>query len=341
MPEDGSAESLVARAGGEIARAADVAELERIRTAYLGRKGVLTGELRALVSLPPEARREAGARLNQLKGTVECLLVEREAALAGTVVAGPRIDVTLPGRVPLRGSVHPVTAVIGEITAILRGLGFELAEGRETDTDYYNFEVLNHPPDHPARDMHDTFFLSRDVLLRTHTSSVWAHVMEKRGPPLRVFCPGRAYRRDAVDASHSPVFHQVEGLWMDERCGFSDLKGVLDALLKGFFGEGTVVRFSPSYFPFTEPSAEVSIRCSACEGAGCRTCGRSGWLELLGAGMVNPKVLAALGGPWTAAGIRGFAFGMGVERLAMMKYGITDMRWFYENDLRLLAGFRG
>jgi len=338
---DGSAESLAARAGEEIARAADAVELERVRTAYLGRKGTITAELRALGGLPAEARREAGARLNEIKGRLEGLLAGRAAALGSVPASGPGLDVTLPGRLPPRGSVHPVTAVIGEVAAILRGLGFELAVGRETDTDYYNFEVLNYPPDHPARDMHDTFFLSRDILLRTQTSSVWAHVMEKRGPPLRVFCPGRTYRRDVVDASHSPVFHQVEGLWMDDRCGFSDLKGVLDALLKRFFGEDTVVRFSPSYFPFTEPSAEVSIQCSACRGAGCRTCGRSGWLELLGAGMVNPKVLAALGGPWTAPGIRGFAFGVGVERLAMMKYGITDMRWFYENDLRLLAGFGG
>jgi phenylalanyl-tRNA synthetase alpha chain len=294
-----------------------------------------------IAGLPADARKEAGAALNRAKAELEALLADKAAGLAGQPGAREGIDVTLPGRRVARGRIHPVSLAFREIMGILRGLGFEAADGPEVETEYYNFTVLNTPADHPARDMQDTYYLPDGTLLRTHTSAVWAHVMEKRPPPLRIACPGRTFRRDAADASHSPMFHQVEGLWVDDRCSFADLKGMLSAFLVSYFGEGTRVRFDPRYFPFTEPSTEVSIECSSCRGKGCGTCGRTGWLELLGAGMVHPKILELVGGPYHAKGLRGFAFGMGVERLAMMKYRITDMRWIYDNDLRIAAQFAG
>ncbi len=337
MSDKGSQEDLAARAEVEIRGAKTREELERRRVEFLGRKSALMQELRSISKLPESERKEAGARLNRRKAAIEAALKARLEELESGGAAGEGPDLTYPGRYQPRGRAHPVSFVIAEAMEILRGLGFERAEGPECDTDYYNFVALNTPQDHPARDMTDTFYVDGQTLLRTHTSAVWAHVMEKRGPPLRVACPGRAFRRDPADATHSPAFHQVEGLWIDDKCHFSDLKGVLGAFLREFFGPETKLRFVPSYFPFTEPSAEVSIQCRVCRGAGCRSCARSGWLELLGAGMVHPNILAKAGGDYARPGIRGFAFGVGIERLAMMKYRISDMRWLYENDIRILA----
>lgn len=335
MAELAELEDQARRAGEEIGRAGTRDELERLRIQFLGRKSLLSEALGSIGSLPPEQRREAGAKLNVLKGGLERLLAERKATMEGAGAREGGLDVSLPGRAVPPGSAHPLTLVTRAVVEIFRGMGFEQVEGPEVETDYDNFTLLNTPPDHPARDMQDTFYLSKDLLLRTQTSAVWGHIMKGRKPPLRIVSPGRVFRRDAVDASHSPVFHQIEGLWVDESCAFSDLKGVLGAFLEQFFGAGTKSRFAPSYFPFTEPSAEVSIGCVSCGGTGCRTCSRTGWLEILGCGMVNPKVFDNVG--YDRRKYRGFAFGMGVERLAMLKYGISDMRWFYENDLRVLA----
>jgi phenylalanyl-tRNA synthetase alpha chain len=329
-------DELVGRAEAELAAADSPAALERVRAAWLGRKGELSARMKELAALPPEARRAQGARLNAAKARLEAAARARAAALADAP-EGSQLDVTFPARVRLRGSEHPVPAAIEELCAIFRGMGFERAEGPEADTERNNFDLLNTPADHPARDLQDTFYLPGGGLLRTHTSAVWAREMARRAPPLRIVCPGRVFRRDALDASHSPCFFQLEGLWIDSACRFSDLKGVLEDFLREWFGGNTAVRFEPRYFPFTEPSAEVSVRCTACEGAGCRTCGRTGWLELLGCGMVHPEILAAHGGPWAAEGIRGFAFGVGVERLVMMRHGIADLRWLYDNDLRVLG----
>jgi len=330
-------EDLVRKAEEEVARAATRDAVGQLRIQYLGRKSPLVLAVRSIGALPAEQRREGGAKLNALKGKLERLLDAREKSLAGGP-AGPGIDVSLPGRGIKPGNAHPLTLVTREVLDILRSMGFEEVSGPEVDTDEHNFVALNTPIDHPARDMQATFYLTKDLLLRTQTSAVWAHVMKNRKPPLRIVSPGRVFRRDAVDASHSPVFHQIEGLWVDDRCSFADLKGVLEAFFRNFFGPKTQVRFAPSYFPFTEPSAEVSIQCVVCGGVGCRTCGRAGWLEILGAGMVNPKVLDMAG--YDREKYRGFAFGVGVERLVMLKYGITDMRMLYENDLRVLAQVR-
>ena len=334
-------EDLRARAKSEIEKAASPAEIERCRIGYLGRSGELTARLRAIAALPAGERKEAGERLNGVKVELERTLAQRAAELEGGARVREGMDVTFPGRVPLRGHLHPISAALSEILEIFRGLGFERADGPEAETERYNFIILNTPADHPARDTQATYYLGNGALLRTQTSAIWGHVMEKRPPPLRIVCPGRCFRRDAVDASHSPVFHQIEGLWVDDRCRFSDLKGILEAFLISYFGDGTRVRFDPDYFPFTEPSAQVSIECTSCAGNGCRTCGRSGWLELLGAGMVNPAVFEQVGGPYLQRGLRGFAFGLGLDRFAMMKYRITDMRWLFENDLRLFAQIRG
>ena len=328
---------LVRKAEEEISCAATREALEQLRIQYLGRKSPMVQAVRSIGSLPAEQRREGGAKLNALKSRLEKLLEAKTKSLGGGATnAG--IDISLPGRGVVPGNAHPLTLVTREVLDILRSIGFEEVSGPEVDTDDHNFVVLNTPVDHPARDMQATFYLNKELLLRTQTSAVWAHVMRNRKPPLRIVSPGRVFRRDAVDASHSPVFHQIEGLWVDEKCSFSDLKGVLEAFLGKFFGPTTKVRFAPSYFPFTEPSAEVSIQCVVCGGSGCRTCGRAGWLEILGAGMVNPKVLDTVG--YDREKYRGFAFGVGVERLVMLKYGITDMRMLYENDLRVLSQVR-
>ena len=331
--------ALEASALPAIDGASDPEALEQIRIRILGRKGELTEILRGVGALPPEIRREVGQQANALKARIEAALEARQqalrAALLDDLAVREAIDITLPGRPIQRGSLHPITATLYEIVEIFQRLGFSVAEGPEVELDYYNFEALNIPKDHPARDMQDTFYITDDVVLRTHTSPVQIRVMEAQPPPVKIVAPGRVYRRDA-DPTHSPMFHQVEGLLVDYGVSFADLKATLQAFVDEFFGAGTHLRFRPSYFPFTEPSAEVDIGCVMCTGAGCRVCKGSGYLEILGAGMVDPEVFRVVG---YDPEITGFAFGMGVERIAMLRYGIDDIRLFFENDLRFLQQF--
>jgi len=318
---------------------ADEAALEALRVRFLGRRGALTTILRGLGELPPETRPVVGQRANAVKAAIEGALEARRAALSAAArvdLAADRLDITLPGRPPMLGGLHPLTATLQDILEIFAHLGFAVAEGPEVELDYYNFEALNIPKDHPARDMQDTFYITDEVLLRTHTSPVQVRVMEAQPPPVRVVVPGKVYRRDA-DVTHSPMFHQVEGLLVDEGVTFADLKGTLTAFVRLFFGEATRLRFRPSFFPFTEPSAEVDISCVICRGTGCRVCSESGWLEILGSGMVDPEVFRFVG--YDSERFTGFAFGMGVERIAMLRYGIDDIRLFFENDLRFLEQF--
>ncbi len=327
-----------AAAGVTAARSTD--ELEAVRVKYLGRQGLLTQLLRSIPSLPPGKRPELGRLANAAKAQIEARLAERLAELRRAErqreLAAQRLDLTLPGRRPPRGTVHPLTQVQDEIIEIFLGLGFAVAEGPEVESDFYNFEALNIPKDHPARDMQDTFYLSDDVLLRTHTSPVQIRTMEAQRPPVRIICPGKVYRRDA-DITHSPMFQQVEGLAVDRGISMGDLKGTLELFAREMFGPRTRIRFRPSFFPFTEPSAEVDVLCFLCGGEGCRVCKQSGWLEILGSGMVHPRVLGTVG--YDPEEVTGWAFGMGVERIAMLKYGIDDIRLFFENDLRFLSQF--
>lgn len=318
----------------------DEKALEEARTRYLGRKGELTRFLRGLKDLAPEVRARAGKLANRIKSELE-----REMDRAGESVRtrseklkleSEFVDVTLPGRRSLFGRSHILNRVTDDLIELFRGLGFQLAEGPDVELDYYNFEALNLPKDHPARDMQDTFYFSDNVVLRTHTSPVQIRVMEKQQPPVRVICPGKVYRRDA-DLTHSPMFMQIEGLWVDRGISFADLKGVLVAFVHQYFGEEVGLRFRPSFFPFTEPSAEVDIECVICRGAGCRTCSFTGWLEILGAGMVDPELYGFVN--YDPEIYTGFAFGMGIERIAMLKFGVPDIRTFYENDIRFLNQF--
>ncbi|HEY8486268.1 MAG TPA: phenylalanine--tRNA ligase subunit alpha [Limnochordales bacterium] len=323
-----------------IRHASDLSQLEAVRVAYLGRRGVLTLQLRQLGQLPEDRRRTAGQALNRLKEQAEEWLAARRRELEQQALQqrlqGERLDVTLPGRRPARGRPHPVYAVLRDILEIFVALGFEVVEGPEVELDRYNFQLLNIPPDHPARDMQDTFYVGGEVLLRTHTSPMQIRTMLARRPPVRVVVPGKVYRRDA-DVTHSPVFHQVEGLLVDRDVSLADLKGVLAEFARAMYGPDRAVRFRPSYFPFTEPSAEMDVACGVCGGAGCRSCKGTGWLEILGAGMVHPQVLRNVG--YDPEAVTGFAFGLGVERIAMLRYGIDDIRLFYENDLRFLRQF--
>ncbi|MEW6388128.1 MAG: phenylalanine--tRNA ligase subunit alpha [Thermodesulfobacteriota bacterium] len=322
----------------EIHRAADAEELERLRVKYLGRKGRLTQILRSLGQLEPEARRRVGQKANLAKESLEAALGRAEAALKDATrrAAAPELDVTLPGRRRPWGSLHPLSLINQEVCDIFLHLGFEAVEGPEVELDFYNFEALNIPADHPARDMQDTFYFNEKVLLRTHTSPMQIRVMEQRQPPVRIIAPGKVYRRDS-DMTHSPMFHQVEGLLVDRGVTFADLKGVLTQFVHEMFGPEVGLRFRPSYFPFTEPSAEIDIACVICRGEGCRVCKITGWLEILGAGLVHPAVFEAVG--YDPETYTGFAFGLGVERIAMLKYGIDDIRLFYDNDLRFLRQF--
>lgn len=324
-----------------IAAAADLKALDDVRVRFLGKKGVLTEQLKQLGQFAPETRKAAGQVINAAKAQVLALLDARKTALEGAAMAqrlaAQAIDVTLPGRGEAPGGLHPVTRTLARIEAMFAQLGFETAEGPEIEDDYHNFEALNIPAHHPARAMHDTFYFDAHTVLRTHTSPVQIRVMENREPPLRVIAPGRVYRCDS-DLTHTPMFHQVEGLFVDEDVSFADLKGVLDDFLRNFFERDLAVRFRPSYFPFTEPSAEVDIACVICGGAGCRVCKQTGWLEVLGCGMVHPNVFEHVG--VDTERYTGFAFGMGVERLAMLRYGVNDLRLFFENDLRFLRQFR-
>ena len=327
-------------AQSEIAQAQDSAALEQLRVKYLGKKGVLTEYLKGVGGLTPELRPQAGQAVNQIKEAVSQTLTARLAVLEGeeldTRLSSETLDVTLPGRGQVTGGLHPVTRTLQRIEALFTQLGFEIAEGPEIEDDYHNFEALNIPAHHPARAMHDTFYFDAHTLLRTHTSPVQVHVMEHRSPPLRIIAPGRVYRRDS-DLTHTPMFHQVEGFMVDEQISFADLKGLLDTFLRNFFEQDLKTRFRPSYFPFTEPSAEVDIACVMCNGAGCRVCKQTGWLEVLGCGMVHPNVFSHVG--IDNERYTGFAFGMGVERLAMLRYGVNDLRLFFENDLRFLKQF--
>jgi phenylalanyl-tRNA synthetase alpha chain len=333
-------DAILEEARGAAVAARSVAELEQLRVRFLGRQGELTQLLRSLGKLPPDERPLVGAAANEAKRELEALLDARLAeardAERSRARRQQRLDLTLPGRRPPVGAVHPLTRVHDEIVTIFIGLGFSVAEGPEIETDYYNFEALNFPPDHPARDMQDTFFLSGDRLLRTHTSPVQIRTMQAQRPPVRIICPGTVYRRDA-DITHSPMFTQVEGLAVDRHVTMGDLKGTLELFARKMFGPRSRIRFRPSFFPFTEPSAEVDVLCFLCGGAGCRVCRQSGWLEILGSGMVHPQVLRNVG--YDPDEVTGWAFGMGIERIAMLKYGIDDIRLFFENDLRFLRQF--
>ena len=310
-------------------------EIEPLRIGYLGRKGRLTGILRQMGSLGPDERPRMGALSNQLKVFMEQALDERALSFA-TDKPVQGIDVTLPGRVLKRGSIHVINQVMGEIEDIFGNLGFVIASGPEVEDDYHNFEALNIPENHPARDMQDTFYFNKGVLLRTHTSPVQIRVMESQSLPVRIIAPGKVYRCD-FDVSHSPMFHQVEGLWVEEGISFAHLKGVLYEFIHTLFGHDIPLRFRASFFPFTEPSAEVDMGCIICKGKGCRVCKNTGWLEILGCGMVDPEVYRFVG--IDPGKVTGFAFGLGVERVAMLKYSIDDIRLFYDSDLRFLSQF--
>lgn len=321
--------------------AVDLPTLEQIRVQYFGKKGILTEQLKKLGELPVEARREAGQIINQAKVQLQTLLEARQQALAAQHIvqqlATEAVDVTLPGRGQELGGLHPVTRCRERIEAFFSQRGFTIVEGPEVEDDYHNFAALNVPDHHPARAMHDTFYFPDGHLLRTHTSSVQIHVMQSQRPPLRVITPGRVYRCDS-DLTHTPMFHQVEGLVVDETASFADLKKLLKELMQAFFEMELALRFRPSYFPFTEPSAEVDIQCVICVGQGCRLCKQTGWLEVLGCGMVHPNVLVNAG--IDAERFTGFAFGMGIDRLAMLRYGLNDLRLLFENDLRFLRQFK-
>lgn len=311
-----------------------------IRTKYIGRKGLLTGLLRNIAQVPDAEKPLFGKLSNQLKNLlntkIEEALQRQAIRKKEDILLKEKIDVTLPGSLIKCGRIHPVIQVRREICAIFASFGFSVVEGPEVELDYYNFEALNIPKDHPARDMQDTFYIEDNIVLRTHTSPVQVRIMEKIQPPLRILSPGKVYRRDS-DVSHTPMFNQIEGLLVDKGVSFGDLKGILTAFLKKIFGEGTTLRFRPSFFPFTEPSAEVDIRCVMCGGSGCRVCGQSGWLEILGSGMVDPAVFQNVN--YDPEEYSGFAFGLGLERIAMLKYGISDIRLFFENDIRFLKQF--
>ncbi len=333
-------ENLLNEATALIAGITDEKALADAKTRILGRKGELTRILRSLKDLLPEERAAVGQLANRIKTDLEATFDKAEASVHEQIerekLASEFVDVTLPGRRFIPGRTHILNRVADELIEVFSGLGFQLAEGPEVELDYYNFEALNIPRDHPARDMQDTFYFSENVVLRTHTSPVQIRTMEKQKPPVRVICPGKVYRRDA-DITHSPMFMQVEGLWVDKGISFADLKGVLTAFVHVYFGERIGLRFRPSFFPFTEPSAEVDIQCVICGGTGCRTCSQTGWLEILGSGMVDPELYSFVN--YDPEVYTGFAFGMGVERIAMLKYGIPDIRTFYENDMRFLTQF--
>ena len=325
---------------GVLAQAKTQEAILAVRTKYLGRKGLLTGLLRNIAQVPADEKPLFGKRCNEVK---ELLEVKIEEALKfqaqgkkEAILSKEKIDVTLPGRSIPPGRIHPVIQIRREICEIFASFGFSVVEGPEVELDYYNFESLNIPKDHPARDMQDTFYIEDNMVLRTHTSPVQVRIMEKVQPPVRILSPGRVYRPDS-DVSHTPMFHQIEGLLVDRGISFADLKGILTAFLKKVFGSETVLRFRPSFFPFTEPSAEVDIRCVICNGSGCRVCGQSGWLEILGSGMVDPAVFKNVG--YDPEIYSGFAFGLGLERIAMLKYGISDIRLLFENDIRFLKQF--
>jgi len=334
-------DDLRAAAFDQIERAADLAALDQVRVRYLGKSGLLTAQLKSLGALPKQERPAAGQAINRIKEAVQERIESRRGAMEADALeqrlAGERVDVSLPGRGQQVGGLHPITRTLQRIERLFANAGFAVEEGPEVEDDYHNFEALNIPAHHPARAMHDTFYFGDGRLLRTHTSPVQIRVMEDREPPLRIIAPGRVYRCDS-DLTHTPMFHQVEGFLVDEQATFADLKGVLYDFLRNFFERDDLqLRFRPSYFPFTEPSAEVDVQCVKCGGAGCRVCKQTGWLEVLGCGMIHPAVLHHVDidpERWL-----GYAFGMGVERLAMLRYGVDDIRLYFDNDLRFLSQF--
>ncbi|QUW22622.1 phenylalanine--tRNA ligase subunit alpha [Sporosarcina sp. Marseille-Q4063] len=326
----------------KIQKATNVKELNEVRVAYLGRKGPITDALKGMGKLPAEERPKMGALVNVIRETVTAVLEERMAKLEEDAIneqlAKESIDVTLPGRPARTGNHHPLTRVVEEIEDFFISMGYEVAEGPEVEKDYYNFEALNLPKGHPARDMQDSFYISEDILLRTHTSPVQARTMEaKGGAPIKIICPGKVYRRDSDDATHSHQFTQIEGLVIGDDIRMSDLKGTLSLFAKKMFGDDREIRLRPSFFPFTEPSVEMDISCFKCGGDGCNVCKKTGWIEILGAGMVHPNVLEMAG--YDPSVVTGFAFGMGPERIAMLKYGVEDIRHFYTNDVRFVSQF--
>ena len=334
-------ESLVTHALGEVAACATLAQLDEARVRWLGKKGALTEQLKSLGALPAAERPAAGQRINEVKERLQAAIEARRAGLTRAEIerelAAGRIDVTLPGRGERRGGLHPVTQARLRIETLFRRAGFDVATGPEIEDDFHNFEALNFPPNHPARAMHDTFYFPDGRLLRTHTSPVQIRAMLSQGAPIAVVAPGRVYRCDS-DMTHSPMFHQLEGLKVGESVSFANMKAVLHGFLQAFFERDLAMRLRPSYFPFTEPSAEVDMSCVFCEGKGCRTCKHTGWLEIAGCGMVHPNVLMASG--VDAERYTGYAFGMGIDRLAMLRYGVNDLRLFFESDLRFLEQFR-
>lgn len=334
-------EALGDEATREIAAAQDLEALERVRVRYLGRKSRLRALSRQMADLSEDERREMGQILNRTRGRIEALLEKRqrelEAVASDAVLMAERVDVTLPGRAPRIGRRHPLLAILDEMIEVLLGLGFQVAEGPEIETHYYSFPALNYPEWHPAMDEQMTFYVSNNILLRSQTSTVQIRSMEKQEPPVRIIVPGRCFRRDTVDATHSHTFYQLEGLLVDEGITFADLKGTMALFVRELFGEDMKVRFRPDFFPFTEPSAEVALTCLLCKGAGCRVCKNTGWLEIWGAGMVDPNVLCNVG--YDPEKYTGWAFGGGVDRLAMLRYGIDDIRLLYTGDMRFLQQF--
>ena len=334
-------EAIEKKAFEELTAAQDLKDLDAVRVKYLGKKGELTAILKQMGKLSAEERPVIGQLANQVRAQIEERLEETktnlEAHLLDQRLATETLDVTMPGKRSVLGKKHPITIVLDELKEIFIGMGFDVAQGPEVELDYYNFEALNIPKDHPARDTQDTFYINDNVVLRTQTSPIQIRVMEKQKPPIRIIAPGRVYRSDALDATHSPLFHQVEGLVVDKNITMADLKGTLEVFVKRLYGEESVVRFRPHHFPFTEPSAELDVQCFNCHGEGCRLCKGEGWIEILGCGMVHPKVLENCG--IDPEEYSGFAFGMGLERLVMRRYNIDDLRLFYENDPRFLNQF--
>jgi phenylalanyl-tRNA synthetase alpha chain len=338
MAGPGEVRSLQDEVRQRIDAAADLDALDAVRIEWLGRKaGRITALMKSIPSVPPEERGAFGQAVNALKAAVTERLEARKAALESTRRGGPAVDVTLPGRRLRLGRLHPITRAMLEMVDIFGRLGFAVVEGPEVEDEWHNFVGLNIPPAHPARDPLDNYYLKDHVLLRTQTSTVQIRIMENRKPPVRVIAPGRVYRPDTVDAGHSNMFHQLEGLWVEEGVTFADLKSILSTFARAFFGPSVRTRFQPSYFPFTEPSAEFYVSCLLCGGSGCPACKRTGWIEILGCGMVDPNVFQAVG--YDPEKVTGFAFGMGIDRQAMLKYGINDIRLLFENDVRFLRQF--
>ena len=334
-------EQIREQATKELAQTSDIKELDNLRVRYVGKKGELTAILKQMGKLSAEERPVIGQLANEVRNSIDKAISDRLSELKAEAtekqLISEAIDVTMPGKKPAIGNKHPLTTVMEEIEEIFTGMGFDIAEGPEVEYDYYNFEALNIPKNHPARDTQDTFYITENILLRTQTSPVQIRVMENQEPPIRIIAPGRVYRSDSVDATHSPVFHQIEGLVVDKGITMADLKGTLEILAKRLYGDDVKVRFRPHHFPFTEPSAEMDAMCFSCHGEGCRLCKGEGWIEILGCGMVHPKVLENC--VIDATQYSGFAFGLGLERVAMRRYNINDLRLFYENDLRFLKQF--